>query len=75
MTTSSCLNMCTGINILHENEMCNGYDRSADSRFDSPTDARNISTLQKIQTDSVAHPATHSVCVKGIFAGYKVTVA
>ena len=64
---SSCLNTCIGINILHENETCNGHDRSASSRFDSPTDARNISTLQKVQTDSVTHPATHSVCVEGIF--------
>ena len=63
--------MCTGINILDENETCNGHDRSAGSRFDSPTDARNISTLQNVQTDSVAHPATYSVCVEGISQGIK----
>ena len=65
----------TGINVLHENETCNGHDRSAGSSFDSPTNARHVSTLQNVQTDFVAHPTIYSMCVEDIFTGYKVAVA
>jgi len=68
---ASCLNMCTGINVLQENETCNGHDRSAGSRFDSPTDARNISTFQNVQTDSVAHPAPIPCASRAFSQGIK----